>query len=81
MVRRKEAWETVYSHNCIPELIEIFEVNGLIRHDAKYWSYTEGYLRRYPLVSTFSRLYDRFVSASQLKQLMGNVCITFKKPK
>ena len=81
MARRIEAWETFYSYNNIPELIEIFKVNGFILHDAKYWSFTEGYLTRYPLVSTISRLYDRFVSTSQIKQLMGNVCITFKKPK
>jgi SAM-dependent methyltransferase len=81
MVRRTDAWETVYSNNNIPELIEIFNVNGLIVQDAKYWSYTEGYIRRYPLVSAFSRLFDRFVSPSHIKQLMGNVWITFKKPK
>lgn len=78
-VRRAEAWETHYSWKTIEELVKIFETNGFIKQYIKYWSFTEGYLWRYPLVSTFSRQYDRIISKTKIKRLMGNVCIVFKK--
>lgn len=80
MVRRVDAWETHYSYHSIPALIEIFNANGLILQDVEYWSFTEGYLWRYPLVNAAGRLYDRIMSACQIRQLMGHVCVTFRKP-
>jgi SAM-dependent methyltransferase len=80
MIRQSEAWETVYSYSSISELTSVFESEGFIILDVKYWPITEGYLWRYPIVSNFSGRYDRMVSKLNIKRLMGSVCITVKKP-
>ena len=77
-VRQEEAWETHYLYT-IEDLINIFENNGMAKQSLKYWSFTEGYLWRYPLLSTFSRLYDRSITRMSIKRMMGDVCIVFKK--
>ena len=78
-VSKAEAWETHYSWNSLHELVEIFKTNGLDVQSIKYWSFTEGYLWRYPVVNSLSRLYDRIITGSGVKRLMGNVCAVFKK--
>jgi len=44
------------------DLARIFEGAGFITEDIAYWTFTEGYLGRYPVVNILSRLYDRAVS-------------------
>jgi SAM-dependent methyltransferase len=80
MIRGSEAWEIHYSYKDIPHLIEIFTTHGFILHDVKYCSFTEGYLWRFPVLNVVSKLYDWIVGKSRIKQLMGNVCVTFRKP-
>ena len=78
-VRKMEAWETHYAWDSIGELIDVFKGRGLHVIELKYWSFTEGYLWRYPILNFISRIYDRTVTKSQITRLMGNVCVVFKK--
>ncbi len=75
-----KGFETSYSWQTIGDLARIFEGAGFIAEDTAYWTFTEGYLGRFPVVNILSRLYDRAVSRLGFKHMMGNVCITWKKP-
>jgi SAM-dependent methyltransferase len=73
-------FHTCYSWSTTTELIGLFEARGFALMETRYWAFTEGYLWRYPVVRPLSRLYDRLVSRTGAKGLMGNVCLTLKKP-
>lgn len=75
-----KGFETSYSWQTIGDLTRIFEGAGFVSEDAAYWAFTEGYLGRYPVVNVLSRLYDAAVSRLGFRHMMGNVCITLKKP-
>lgn len=79
LVSRRQAWETKYSYNGISALIEIFLDAGFGIEEEKHWPFVEGYLWQYPVVNIFGRLYDRLVSAINMKHLMGQVCIVLRK--
>ncbi len=79
VARRTDAWETSYSYRGIPELIEVFEGSGFITQEVRYWPGLEGYLRQYPAIGILGQIYDRIVSASKIRNLMGQVCIVLKK--
>jgi SAM-dependent methyltransferase len=79
LIRRGEAWETHYSYNNIEKLVENFEANGFDKQGICYWSFTEGYLWKYPIIREFSRLYDRIVTKINHKLLLSDVCVVFKK--
>lgn len=36
-IRHAEAWETIYAFNNISELLKVFERNGLVTMDVRYW--------------------------------------------
>jgi ubiquinone/menaquinone biosynthesis C-methylase UbiE len=74
-----EAYETFYAYKNIGELIEIFTAAGFKAKEAKFYPFTIGYLFRFPIVSIFSRLYDKLISLFGTKALMGQVGIVFEK--
>jgi SAM-dependent methyltransferase len=76
-----KGFETSYSWQTIGDLTRVFEDAGFIVEDTAYWAFTEGYLGRYPLINLLSRFYDRMISKFGFRHMMGNVCITLKKPR
>ena len=79
VVRGAEAWETYYAYNSIKVLSNIFQDAGFDTIEVKYWSFFYGYLGRFVILNNLARLYDKILNTLQLKALMGNVCIVFKK--
>ena len=75
-----KGFETSYSWQTIGDLTRVFEQAGFIVEDTAYWAFTEGYLWRYPLINLLSRLYDKAITKFGFRHMMGNVCITLKKP-
>jgi SAM-dependent methyltransferase len=80
VMTRGRGFHTCYAWGTIGDLAARFERSGLVVDEVKYWAFTEGYLGRYAVAGHLSRVYDRIVSGIGLKRLMGNVCITFRKP-
>ncbi len=80
LMTRGQGFETSYSWQTVGDLTRVFESAGFILEDASYRAFTEGYLWRYPVIGALSRLYDRMISRSGFRHMMGNVCITFRKP-
>jgi SAM-dependent methyltransferase len=78
-VRQEDAWETHYQYT-IEELVKIFESRGFVNESVQYWPFIYGYLWRYPVAGTFSRLYDRLVAGMKMQRWMGDVCAVFRKP-
>lgn len=74
-----EAYETFYAYKNIGELINIFTAAGFKVKEVKYYPFTIGYLFRFPIISIFSRLYDKIISLLSVKALMGQVGIVFEK--
>lgn len=72
------AHETQYAYRSIEEFIEIFGKYFSVL-EINYWSNTCGYLYRFPVINIMSHLYDRIINVFNIKSLMGNVCIVFKK--
>lgn len=72
------AHETHYAYKNIADFVAVFERYFSVV-EIKYWSNTLGYLYRFPILKTMSRLYDKIVNYLNIKLLMGNVCIVFKK--
>ncbi|MDX9855587.1 MAG: methyltransferase domain-containing protein [Candidatus Moranbacteria bacterium] len=72
------AHETHYAYKNIKEFITTFE-KYFSAVEIKYWSNTLGYLYRFPIVNIISKIYDKVVNYFNIKMLMGNVCIVFKK--
>jgi SAM-dependent methyltransferase len=75
-----KGFHTCYAWTTIRDLTGKFEAAGLTVEEIRYWAFTESYLGRYALAGPLSRLYDKVVSGIGLKRLMGNVCITLRKP-
>ncbi len=75
-----KGFHTCYAWNTIDDLTGIFGANGFMVVDVRFWAFTEGYLWRYPAVNLLSRLYDKIVSGTGIRSLMGNVCMTLTKP-
>jgi len=75
-----KGFHTCYAWNTVDNLAGIFSARGLTVDEVRFWAFTQGYLWRYPVVNLLGRLYDRIVSASGIKRLMGNVCMTLTKP-
>jgi SAM-dependent methyltransferase len=80
IMTRGKGFHTCYAWRTIDDLMGIFTECGFSFEEARFWAFTEGYLGRYPLLGLVSRLYDRAVSASGIKHLMGNVCVSLRKP-
>jgi SAM-dependent methyltransferase len=76
-----KGFHTCYGWNTIDDLTGVFEAQGFSTDEVRFWALTEGYLWRYPVVGSLSRLYDKMVSAAGIKRLMGNVCICMTKPR
>jgi SAM-dependent methyltransferase len=81
LMTQGKGYETSYAWRTIGDLTRVLEEAGFIVEDTAYWSFTEGYLWRYPVINLLSRLYDRMISNSGFRHMMGNVCITLKKPR
>lgn len=79
LISKSQVWETKYAYNGIPALVEIFLDAGFGIEEEMYWPFVEVYLWKYPVVNIFGKLYDRLVSATNARHLMGQVCIAFKK--
>jgi len=75
-----KGFETSYGWQTVGDLTRVFEAAGFAVEDTAYWAFTEGYLRRYPVLNLLSRLYDRAITKSGFRHMMGNVCITLRKP-
>ena len=80
VMTRDRGFHTCYAWGTIGDLTALFERSGLRVDEVRYWAFTESYLGRYAVAGTLSKVYDRIVSGIGLKRLMGNVCITFRKP-
>ncbi|MFZ2193476.1 MAG: class I SAM-dependent methyltransferase [Candidatus Moraniibacteriota bacterium] len=72
------AHETQYAYKNIKEFVLIFE-KYFSTVEIKYWSNTLGYLYRFPVINIISKIYDKAVNYLNIKMLMGNVCVVFKK--
>lgn len=72
------AHETQYAYKNIGEFVSIFEKYFSVV-EIRQWSNTLGYLYKFPAINIIGRLYDKMVNHFNIKMLMGNVCIIFKK--
>ncbi|MFZ6015286.1 MAG: methyltransferase domain-containing protein [Patescibacteria group bacterium] len=72
------AHETHYAYKNIKQFIATFE-KYFTAVEIQYWSNTLGCLYKFPVINMISKLYDRVVNSLNIKILMGNVCIVFKK--
>lgn len=80
MIRRRETWKTYYAYKNIRDLINIFESAGFRTIMTEYYSIIQAYLGRFPFLNLLAKSYDKIVSVSRIKRLMGNVCVIFEKP-
>jgi SAM-dependent methyltransferase len=80
LVRGGHGWETKYAYNRITELIDVFLDHGFRLEEEKRWPYLYGYLWKYPILNRLGLLYDKTITLSKHKRLMGNVCLSFQKP-
>lgn len=74
-----EAFVTHYNYQTVAEFIKFFKEAGLTLTEEKYFPFSYDYLHRFPIISWFSRIYDKLVSAIGNKKLMGQVCLVFQK--
>ncbi|MDO8669720.1 MAG: class I SAM-dependent methyltransferase [Candidatus Buchananbacteria bacterium] len=74
----RHAYETQYAFKNIKGFIKVFEKYFSVV-EIRYWSNTLGYLYRFPVISIISKVYDKIINYLNIKMLMGNVCIVFKK--
>lgn len=72
------AFETFYAYKDVREFVSIFERHFLVI-EIKYWPNTLGYLYRFPIIRTVSRVYDKIIKFLNIKLLMGSLCVVFKK--
>ncbi|MFC1632572.1 methyltransferase domain-containing protein [Patescibacteria group bacterium] len=72
------AHETHYAYKNIKEFVTVFE-KYFTTVEVKLWSFTYGYLHRFPVIKYISKAYDATVNFLRIKPLMGNVCLIFKK--
>jgi SAM-dependent methyltransferase len=80
LVRGGRGWETEYAYGGIPELLKIFVESGFLIVEERRWPCVDGYLGKYPVIGTFGRTYDKAVQACACRRLMGDVCISLRKP-
>lgn len=79
IIRGREAWETYYSYKNIEKLGEIFNKAGLETIDVLYWSFSQGYVNRFPVINKLSWFYDKLMNSLRLSLFMNNVCVVFRK--
>lgn len=72
------AYETQYAFKNIIELVLIFKKHFSVI-EIKYRSNTLGYLYRFPIINIISKIYDKIVNYFNIKMLMGDVFVIFKK--
>lgn len=75
----EEAHETQYTYTDSTHLIQVFENAGLRCIDVQRFSFTEGYLYKFLVLSWISRAYDRVINRLGFSRWMGNVCLVFQK--
>ena len=75
----KEAFETHYAYKNVRTLNKIFESTGFEIIEVKYFSFIRGYLYRFPLLNTLSKIYDAILNFLKIKSLMGHVCVVYRK--
>ena len=80
IMTRGKGFHTCYGWKTVDDLAGIFSARGFTVDEVRFWAFTEGYLWRYPVVGLIGRLYDRIVSGTGIRRLMGNVCMTLTKP-
>jgi SAM-dependent methyltransferase len=80
LMTQGKGFRTCYAWKTIGEFTGIFEQHGFSVDEVRFWAFTQGYLWRYPVVSLLSRLYDRVVSGTRIRSLMGNACVSLVKP-
>ncbi len=75
----KEAFETFYAYKNIRGLNRIFERAGFDIVNVKRFSFVRGYLYRFPILNTLSRMYDGILNALRIKPMMGHACVVYEK--
>jgi len=80
LIRQGDAWETHYSYESIEDLKKQFQAAGFSTVKIEYFSAVGGYLRKFPVLSILGRMYDKIIEKLGNKDLLGDVCITFRKP-
>lgn len=75
----KEAFKTYYAYKNIRTLNKIFKRAGFKTVNVKYFSFVRGYLYRFPILNTLSRIYDAILNTLRIKPLMGHVCLVYRK--
>ena len=78
-IRGKPGHEIAYSYKNIKQLRQIFEAQGFKIKKINQYSFTYGYLYRFPIVNVLSRFYDKLVNLLHLTPLMGDACLIFIK--
>ncbi|MFB3887064.1 MAG: class I SAM-dependent methyltransferase [Thermodesulfobacteriota bacterium] len=73
-----QAHETCYAFKNIEDFASIFE-KYFSAIEIRYWSNTLGYLYKFPVTNILSRAYDRMINYLNIRTLMGDACIVFKK--
>ncbi|MCK4538859.1 MAG: class I SAM-dependent methyltransferase [Candidatus Krumholzibacteria bacterium] len=79
LIRRQDSWETQYAYNSVEELLSVFHSIGLKVEEENRWPIVEGYLHKYPVLGPIGRFYDRMVSKSGNRRLMGDVCFVLRR--
>ena len=75
----RHAHEIHYAYKNINQLIDVFE-KKFTTVEVRYFPNTYyGYLYRFPILNFLSRIYDGLVKTLNIKPLMGNVCLVFRK--
>jgi SAM-dependent methyltransferase len=74
----QQAYETHYVYKDVPDFVNTFK-KYFKEAEVKYWSNTYSYLFKFPIINFISKIYDATVNGLNLKFLMGNVCVVFKK--
>lgn len=80
IVRRGEAWRTVYAYRDVPDLVRRFEEAGFRLREARYFPCVESYLAALPPLGLAGRLYDRALVETRAERLMGQAALALAKP-
>ena len=80
LVRGGWGWETEYAYESVSQLRDAFIDVGFVLEDEKYWSFVDGYLWRYPILGRLGKSWDKAITRSGSKRLMGDVCLVLRKP-
>lgn len=81
MVRRGEAWRTVYAYRDVPDLARRFEGAGFVVGEVRFFPCVESYLAALPPLGIAGRLYDRALVRLRAERCMGQACLAFAKPR